>query len=151
MCAFMGRLLSRRRQILSFGVCTVLMIAPCSAEPISSTPNPSAPAAATKARASSPALKPIDQVALQSMVAATAKQLLVPGAAVLLQTPQGEFAVNYGTTQLGRATPPRADTHFRIASNTKTMTAAVIMQLAQENKLSLGDAVSKYVSGVPYG
>ena len=52
---------------------------------------------------------------------------------------------------LGATTPPRADTHFRIASNTKTMTAAVIVQLAQEGKLSLGDPVSKYVPGVPNG
>jgi D-alanyl-D-alanine carboxypeptidase len=70
---------------------------------------------------------------------------------VLLRTPQGEFAINCGTTQLGTNTPPSADTHFRIASNTKTMTSAVIMQLAQEGKLSLGDSVSKYVSGVPNG
>ena len=27
--------------------------------------------------------------------------------------------VNYGTTQLGTTNPPRADTHFRIASNTE--------------------------------
>ena len=52
---------------------------------------------------------------------------------------------------LGATTPPRADTHFRIASNTKTMTAAVIVQLAQEGKLSLDDPVSKYVPGVPNG
>src|SRR5580765_5833215 len=101
--------------------------------------------------ASSPALKPIDQAALQSTVSGTAKDLLVPGAVVLLHTPQGEFAVNYGTRQLGTTTPPRADTHFRIASNTKTMTAAVIVQLAQEGKLSLRDPVSKYVPGVPNG
>ncbi|MGC1380776.1 MAG: serine hydrolase domain-containing protein, partial [Candidatus Baltobacteraceae bacterium] len=97
------------------------------------------------------ALKPIDQAALQSVVAATARELLVPGAAVLLRTPQGEFAVNYGTTQLGTTTPPSADTHFRIASNTKTMTAAVIVQLAQEGKLTFDDPVSKYVTGVPNG
>src|SRR5436189_1006282 len=77
--------------------------------------------------------------------------MLVPGAVVLLRTPQGEFTVTYGTTLLGATTPPRADTHFRIASNTKTMTAAVIMQLAQESKLSLEDPVSKYVPGVPNG
>ncbi len=47
--------------------------------------------------------------------------------------------MSYGTTQIGRATPPRADTHFRIASNTKTMTAAVIIQMAQEGKLELGN------------
>src|SRR5437763_15975919 len=89
------------------------------------------------------ALKPIDKAALQTMVDTTAKELLIPGAVVLLRTPQGEFAVTHGTTLLGATIPPRADTHFRIASNTKTMTAAVIMQLAQENKLSLDDPISK--------
>ncbi len=85
------------------------------------------------------------------MVDTTAKELLIPGAVVLLRTPQGEFTVAYGTTLLGATSPPSADTYFRIASNTKTMTAAVIMQLAQEGKLSLDDAVSKYVPGVPDG
>ena len=85
------------------------------------------------------------------MVDTTAKELLVPGAVLLLRTPQGEFKVTYGTTQLGTTSPPRADTHFRIASNTKSMTAAVIVQLAQEGKLSLDDPVSKYVAGVPNG
>jgi len=103
----------------------------------------------TRPRAS--ALKPIDQAALQSMVDATAKELLIPGAVVLLRTPQGEFTTTYGTTLLGAESAPRADTHFRIASNTKTMTAAVIVLLAQEGKLSLDDPVSKYVPGVPDG
>ena len=65
--------------------------------------------------------------------------------------PQGQFTVTYGTTQLGTTSQPRADTHFRIASNTKTMTAAVIMQLAQEGKLNLSDPVSQYVPAVPNG
>src|SRR6059058_770353 len=102
-------------------------------------------------RPSSSALKPIDQAALQTMVDTTAKELLIPGAVVLLRTPQGEFTVTYGTTLLGATTPPSADTHFRIASNTKTMTAAVIVLLAQEGKLSFDDPVSKYVPGVPNG
>jgi D-alanyl-D-alanine carboxypeptidase len=76
---------------------------------------------------------------------------LVPGAVVLLRTPQGEFTVTHGTTRLGTMSPPRADTHFRIASNTKSMTAAVIVLLAQEGKLSLDDPVSKYVPSVPNG
>src|SRR5213075_1225240 len=99
----------------------------------------------------SSALKPIDQAALQTMVDRTAKELLIPGAVVLLRTPQGEFTGTYGTTLLGATSPPRADTHFRIASNTKTMTAAVIMELAQESTLSLDDPVSQYVPGVPNG
>jgi D-alanyl-D-alanine carboxypeptidase len=99
----------------------------------------------TRQRAS--ALKPINQAALQTMVDTTAKELLIPGALVLLRTPQGEFTVSYGTTLLGANSPPRADTHFRIASNTKTMTAAVIVLLAKGGKLSLDDPVSKYVPG----
>src|SRR5262249_57966565 len=94
----------------------------------------------------SPALKAIDPAALRATVNETAKELLVPGALVLLSTPQGKFTVTYGTTTLGATIPPRADTHFRIASNTKTMTAAVIVQLAQEGQLDLDDPLSKYVS-----
>src|SRR5438445_8043637 len=83
------------------------------------------------------ALKPIDKAALQTMVDTTAKELLIPGVVVLLRTPQGEFTISYGTTLLGANSLPRADTHFRIASNTKTMTAAVVVLLAQEGKLRL--------------
>ena len=97
------------------------------------------------------ALKPIDQPALQRMVDKTARELLIPGALILLRTPQGEFTISYGTTLIGTTTPPRADTHFRIASNTKTMTAAVIVLLAQEGKLNVEDPISKYVQGVPDG
>jgi D-alanyl-D-alanine carboxypeptidase len=84
-------------------------------------------------------------------VEGAAKELLLPGAMVLLQTPQGNFVFGYGTTELGVTNPPRADTHFRPASNTKTMTAAVIVQLVQEGKLGFDDLISKYVQGVPNG
>jgi D-alanyl-D-alanine carboxypeptidase len=142
----MGQSLSRRRrghrQIANFLVGAVLLIAGCSSVTTPSTQTASA-------------LKPIDQVALQSLVDKTIKELLVPGAVVLLRTPQGDFTAASGTTQLNTTNPPRADTYFRIASNTKTMTAAVILQLAQEGKdklsLSLSDPVSKYVPGVPNG
>jgi hypothetical protein len=52
------------------------------------------------------ALKAIDKAALQTMVDTTAKELLIPGVAVLLRTPQGEFTVSYGTTLLGATSPP---------------------------------------------
>ena len=54
----------------------------------------------------SSALKPISQSALQRMVDATARELLIPGAVVLLRTPQGEFTVTYGTTKLGATIRP---------------------------------------------
>ena len=101
--------------------------------------------------ASTPALKPIDPIALQAAVEGLAKELLLPGAMVLLHTPQGNFVFRYGTTEPSVTNPPRADTHFRAASNTKTMTAAVIVQLAQEGKLRFNDPISEYVQDVPNG
>ncbi len=98
-----------------------------------------------------PGLRPIDQGALQALVDETARALYLPGAVVRLRTPQGEFTATYGTTRLGSQIRPRTSTHFRIASITKTMTSAVILQLAQEGRLRLGDPVSKYVAGVPNG
>jgi len=127
--------------VLSIVAALALLVGVCSAEPIQSASD----------SASSSALKPIEQAALQATVEKAARDLLVPGTVVLLRTPQGDFGVNFGTTQIGKTTPPSADTHFRIASNTKTMTAAIILQLAQEDKLSLDDPVSKYVAGVPGG
>ena len=106
-------------------------------------------AAGTAATAAN--LKPIDPPALRAAVDAVAKELLLPGAMVLLRTPEGDFAYGYGATELGGATAPAGDTHFRVASNTKTMTAAMTVLLAQEGKLRLDDPVSKYVPDVPGG
>lgn len=64
--------------------------------------SPSTSAASTPtvpvANATLPALKPINQTALQATVDTTAQELLVPGAVVLVRTPQGEFAATYGTS-----------------------------------------------------
>jgi D-alanyl-D-alanine carboxypeptidase len=132
--------------------CVALVIASCSStsEPTTAESQP----ATTTATGSAPrgsALKPIDSAAFQAVVAATAKELFVPGAMVVLRTPQGTYDAAVGTTMLGAQTPPAADTHFRIASNTKTMTAALIVLLAQDGKLKFSDPVSAYVPNVPNG
>ena len=77
--------------------------------------------------------------------------MLVPGAIVEIRTPQGSYNATVGTTELGKQTPPDASTHFRIASNSKTMTAALIVLLAQDGKLNFSDPVSDYVPDVPNG
>src|SRR5690242_17219859 len=97
------------------------------------------------------ALKTIDPAHLQTVVENAASKLQVPGALVLVQTPQRTFTAKVGTTELGTQTPPQPDTHFRIASNTKTMTAALIVLLAQDGKLTLDAPISTYVPGVPDG
>ncbi|MGW5541378.1 serine hydrolase domain-containing protein [Streptomyces sp. NPDC003998] len=113
-----------------------------------------APAASTPTPTPTPtpsSLKPIDPAALRSVVERAAKKLMVPGAVVLLRTPQGTFRATVGTTESGTAQPPTTGDHFRIASNTKTMTSALILLLAQDGRLRLGDPVSAYVPGVPGG
>ena len=124
--------------------------APITGSTVVSTTLPSTPDSSTAGSTPS-GLKPIDGAALQALVDSSVKEQLIPGAVLVLKTPQGDFTVASGTTEIGVQSPPDANTHFRIASNTKTMTAAVVLQLAQEGKLSLDDPVSKYVSGVPDG
>ncbi len=98
-----------------------------------------------------PVVKTIDPAVLQATVDKTAKDLMIPGAVVEVRTPQGKFTAVSGTTKRGTDAPPEGDTHFRIASITKTMTSAVIVQLAQEGKLKFSDPISKYVPKVPNG
>jgi len=106
-------------------------------------------ASSTEPQAS--ALKTIDPKAFQAVVDAAVEKLMIPGAMVVLQTPQGDFSASAGTTGLGTKTPPTGGTHFRIASNTKTMTAALIVLLAKDGKLKFSDPVSAYVPDVPNG
>lgn len=108
-------------------------------------------ALAPVAAAEPPPLHTIDPARLQTAVADAAAGLLVPGALVLVRTPQGSFTAAVGTTELGTSQPPTPQTHFRIASNTKTMTAALVVLLAQQGALTLDDPVSRYVPGVPGG
>ena len=141
---------ARPARIAGLAACFALLIASCS----STTEPTTAPQATTTATSSAPtgsALKPIDPTAFQAVVDAAAKELMVPGAMVVLRTPQGIFDAAVGTTKLGAQTAPDAITHFRIASNTKTMTAALIVLLAQDGKLQFSDPVSTYVPDVPNG
>jgi D-alanyl-D-alanine carboxypeptidase len=109
------------------------------------------PTDSTVPPAAASGLRMIDRAALQALLDTTVADELVPGAVVLLRRPQGEVTAAAGTVERGVERPPDIDTHFRIASNTKTMTAAVIMQLAHEGKLQLDDPVSTYVADVPDG
>jgi len=112
-----------------------------------------APLAVTPTITSEPAqsTKPIDPKALQAVVQKLAEQMRVPGAVVVLRTPQGKYTAAVGTTELGVQTPPTPSTHFRIASNTKTMTAALIVLLAQDGKLRFSDPVADYLPNVANG
>jgi CubicO group peptidase (beta-lactamase class C family) len=141
--------MGRIARIAGITTCAAMMLVGCTSTQSTTTGSGTTTTAASASPA--PALKPIDQAALQAVVEKATKEMLVPGAVVLIRTPQGSYTAAVGTTELGKQTPPDAKTHFRIASNSKTMTAAVIVLLAQDGKLKFSDPVSAYVPGVPNG
>ncbi|HET7327179.1 MAG TPA: serine hydrolase domain-containing protein [Nocardioidaceae bacterium] len=50
----------------------------------------------------------------------------------------------------GTNVEPTADTQYRIGSITKTMTAALVLQLRDEGRLDLGDPVGRHLPDAPY-
>ncbi|MGN6338334.1 serine hydrolase domain-containing protein, partial [Mycobacterium sp.] len=88
---------------------------------------------------------------LRPLIRQVMHQNAIPGAVVLVQTPQGRYLEAFGTSVAGRRVPLHADDEFRVGSNTKTMTGTVILQLVQERRLRLSDPVSRYLPDVPHG
>ncbi len=93
----------------------------------------------------------MDAATLRAEFAQLAKSLQVPGAAMLVRGPDGEVTATYGVTEQGGSTPISVADHFRVGSNTKTMTGTVILQLVQEGRIALDDPVSTYLPNVPNG
>jgi D-alanyl-D-alanine carboxypeptidase len=121
-------------------VCASALVAACAAM------DAKQPALGPKA-----ALRPIDAAEMQGTVERLAKEMLVPGAVVILRTPNGNFATTYGVTTYRGTVPTSFEQHVRVGSNTKTWTGTVILQQVQEGLLRLNDPVSKYRPDVPNG
>src|SRR4029077_13519484 len=65
----------------------------------------------------------------------------------------GEFSFELGVGAADIAdleTPPTADDQFLVASNTKTFTAVLVMQLRDEGKLSLESPLNKPLRSVSH-
>ncbi len=56
-----------------------------------------------------------------------------------------------GRREVGSEAAPGPDDQFLVASNTKTFTAVMVMQLRDEGRLSLDDRVSDHLAEVPHG
>jgi D-alanyl-D-alanine carboxypeptidase len=87
------------------------------------------------------------QVALDAIVAAGA-----PGA-ILLDRHNGHTTrLASGLADVVAGRPMRVTDRFRAASQMKSFTATIVMQLAQERRLGLDDAVDEWLPGViPHG
>jgi D-alanyl-D-alanine carboxypeptidase len=102
--------------------------------------------------ASSTKALPADLVArLDAAARASFEDAATPGVIVGVRTPQGTWTEAYGVADPATQAPMRVGMHTRIGSVTKTVTGTVIMQLAQQGKLSLDDVIDAYVPGVPNG
>lgn len=100
---------------------------------------PMAPAFSAKTAAA------IDKAAAKHLAAGKSAGLAV----AVIQNGKVVFARGYGKANLEWNTDVTADTVFRIASNTKSYTAASILLLADRGQLSLDDKLSKYVPDFP--
>ncbi|MCU5584046.1 beta-lactamase family protein [Bacillus toyonensis] len=78
-------------------------------------------------------------------------QLGYPG--ILAKTSEGGKTWSYaaGVANLSSKKPMKTDFRFRIGSVTKTFTATVVLQLAEENRLNLDDSIAKWLPGVIQG
>jgi len=76
----------------------------------------------------------------------------LPGMAVLVAR-DGKivFQDGFGFADIDRRIPVTAETRFRIGSVSKQFTAAAILRLADEKKLSLADPLDKFFPGFPDG
>ncbi|CAL9611675.1 serine hydrolase domain-containing protein [Streptomyces sp. enrichment culture] len=74
-----------------------------------------------------------------------------PGAAVHAGDARGSWTLSAGTGTVNANRPIQADEHFRIGSQTKTFTAAVVLQLVDEGKVSLDAPIADHLPGVVSG
>lgn len=145
----------------ALAVALTLALAGCSAGPApapagsASNSAPHSPSPSTSdAPSASPAggaLQPFDQAALEQTFSEAARELRVPGAVMLLRTPGGNLTRTHGVRSVGGSDPVTPEDHVRIGSITKTWTTTVILQLVQEGRIKLDDAVADYRPDVPNG
>lgn len=64
---------------------------------------------------------------------------------VLRVRDEGEWVGSAGVSKLGETAAPPADGHFRIGSNTKTFTAALVLALVAEGRIELDRSVAGYL------
>ncbi len=132
-----------RRAVAAIALAVALIVASCSSSSDDDTP------AATSAPRSKP---PAYATALQTEIPQLMEANAIPGVVLLIRSrDEGNWSSAFGTKAIGADEPITLDDYLRIGSNTKTMTATVILQLVQEGKLSLDDPMSKYVEGFPNG
>lgn len=71
------------------------------------------------------------------------------GSVLIARNGKPIFEMSYGTANMELNVPNRTDTKFRIGSISKQFTAAAIMKLQEQGKLSIHDPICNYLAGCP--
>jgi D-alanyl-D-alanine carboxypeptidase len=71
----------------------------------------------------------------------------LPGVVAHVRNDDQESTLSSGSAELGTSLPMTTDDHLRIGSITKMFTATIVLQLADERRLSLDDTVQKWLPG----
>lgn len=79
------------------------------------------------------------------------KASTAPGAIVAVKDGDSVEGFGSGTTRLGADEALTADTQLRVASNTKTYVATVLLQLVEEGQLELDAPIGRYLPGLVKG
>ncbi|RAG87559.1 D-alanyl-D-alanine carboxypeptidase [Streptacidiphilus pinicola] len=74
-----------------------------------------------------------------------------PAAVAYARRGRQTAAAAAGSADVATGRPARTDDRFRIASNTKSFVATVLLQLVAEHRLSLDDSVDRWLPGVVSG
>ncbi|HET8928628.1 MAG TPA: serine hydrolase domain-containing protein [Microbacterium sp.] len=74
-----------------------------------------------------------------------------PGALIGIWSPQGTYISASGVSDITTQTPLEPDMQFKIASQTKSFTGVLVLQLVSEGKVGLDDTISTWIEGVPNG
>ena len=99
-----------------------------------------------------PAFSEDMQAQMRAVVENIMEQASIPGAVVGVWVPDmGEWVATFGQADIVTGREMAVEDKVRIASNTKTFTATLVLLLAEEGLLGLDDHLEKYIQGVPYG
>lgn len=89
---------------------------------------------------------------LDKLLSVVMEQNGIPGAVAGVWIPDsGTWIKTAGKSNVETGEKQKTGLRFRIGSITKTFTATVVLQLAEDGKLSLDDKLEKYVKGFKYG
>lgn len=95
-------------------------------------------------------LTPAEAAEVDKLVAKTLADTGVPSAEIAVVR-NGQLVLNKAYGKANEGLPARPDLPYQIASNSKQFTAMALLLLRDEGKLSLDDAVAKYLPGISGG